>query len=95
MKKSLFVISLLAAAAGLSTGASALEISNGLAFNGLAFNGLAFNGLAFNGLAFNGLAFNGLAFNGSALTGTEFPAMAAAAPKSTIILKDGSHITLQ
>lgn len=91
MKNSLFAISLLAAVSGISTAASALEVSNGLAFNGLAFNGLAFNGLAFNGLAFNGLA-----FNGKNLNGTETTAMTTAASEpSAIVLRNGSRITLR
>ncbi len=76
-----------------ASGASALETQNGSNLNGLAFNGLAFNGLAFNGLAFNGLLFNGLAFNGATETGAA--AATDGVQATTVILKDGTRVTLQ
>lgn len=49
-------ISALAIMLGLSatSGASALEIANGLSVNGLSVNGLSVNGLSVNGLSVNG-----------------------------------------
>jgi hypothetical protein len=49
-------ISILTVAFGLSiaTGASALEVANGLSVNGLSVNGLSVNGLSVNGLSVDG-----------------------------------------
>ena len=49
-------ISTLTVAFGLSiaTGASALEVANGLSVNGLSVNGLSVNGLSVNGLSVDG-----------------------------------------
>jgi GLTT repeat (6 copies) len=54
-------ISILTVAFGLSiaTGASALEVANGLSVNGLSVNGLSVNGLSVNGLSVNGLSVDG------------------------------------
>jgi GLTT repeat (6 copies) len=60
-------ISILTVAFGLSiaTGASALEVANGLSVNGLSVNGLSVNGLSVNGLSVNGLSVNGLSVDGT------------------------------
>lgn len=49
-------IPILTVAFGLSiaTGASALEVANGLSVNGLSVNGLSVNGLSVNGLSVDG-----------------------------------------
>ena len=49
-------ISILTVAFGLSiaTGASALEVANGLSVNGLSVNGLSVIGLSVNGLSVDG-----------------------------------------
>jgi hypothetical protein len=60
-------VTALTIAFGLSvaSGASALEVANGLSVNGLSVNGLSVNGLSVNGLSVNGLSVNGLSVNGT------------------------------
>ncbi|EIM25445.1 GLTT repeat protein [Microvirga lotononidis] len=80
-------ISIFPIALGLSiaTGASALEIANGLSTNGLSTNGLATNGLSTNGLSTNGLSTNGHDTTGSVSPGARLEA---------VILQDGAVFPL-
>ena len=52
--KSYISIAAIALGLAITSGASALEIENGLSVNGLSVNGLSVNGLSVNGLSVNG-----------------------------------------
>ena len=72
--------------------ANALTLDNGRNLNGLSFNGLSFNGRNLNGVSFNGRNLNGLSFNGTEREGV---VSGNAGQATTIILKDGEHVTLR
>ncbi|WP_205769497.1 hypothetical protein [Microvirga sp. KLBC 81] len=87
----------LAIALGLSvaSGASALEIANGLSTNGLSTNGLSTNGLSTNGLSTNGLSTNGLSTNGLSTNGQDDKgAVSSGMQLEAAVLRDGSFIPL-
>ncbi len=85
-----FSVIAVAFALSAASGASALEIANGLSTNGLSTNGLSTNGLSTNGLSTNGLSTNGLSTNGRYATGAASQDLRVGAA----ILRDGSVILL-
>ncbi len=98
MMKTIYVLPVLLVA-GLHTApaANALTLDNGRNLNGLSFNGLSFNGRNLNGLSFNGRNLNGRNLNGLSFNGTEREGVMSgkAGEATTIILKDGEHVTLR
>jgi hypothetical protein len=87
-------VTALTIAFGLSvaSGASALEVANGLSVNGLSVNGLSVNGLSVNGLSVNGLSVNGLSVNGLSVNGTE---KSAALSLKAIVLQDDQVLVIK
>jgi hypothetical protein len=83
----------------VASGASALEMANGLSTNGLSTNGLSTNGLSTNGLSTNGLSTNGLSTNGLSTNGLSTNGLDRNGSSATadeqlkaIILQDGSLV---
>jgi hypothetical protein len=87
-------VTALTIAFGLSvaSGASALEVANGLSVNGLSVNGLIVNGLSVNGLSVNGLSVNGLSVNGLSVNGTE---KSAALSLKAVVLQDDQVLVIK
>jgi hypothetical protein len=92
-------VTALTIAFGLSvaSGASALEVANGLSVNGLSVNGLSVNGLSVNGLSVNGLSVNGLSVNGLSVNGLSVNGTekSAALSLKAIVLQDDQVLVIK